>query len=112
MNTLNKLVVMTLTTISLSTFANSGLSDNASAASKHSALAASHATVATAQVGSAVVAVPLVVVGKVGTASLHAGEKLMNNATGSQSLEITDKTITAGPSPKNMMKKTKNEDTL
>lgn len=85
--------------------------NNASAASKHSALAASHGTKASAQIGSAVVATPLIIAGAVGQVSLSTGEKLMENATDQAPLKITDKTITTTPSPKDVMK-TKQEESL
>lgn len=94
---------------SLHSFANSGASQNASAASKHSALAASHGTVASAKLGSAVIATPLIVVGAIGNVSLQAGNSLMNNAVSTTPLEVTDKTITAAPSPAQIMKVNKQE---
>lgn len=49
MKTLNKVLLITLTMTSLQAFADSGASQNGSAASKHSALAVSHGTVASAK---------------------------------------------------------------
>ena len=99
-----------LVLISPSTFANGGASaDNASAASKHTALAASHGTKASIQLGSAVVATPLIITGAVCQVSLSAGESLMENATGEAPLTVTDKTITKMPSPKEVMKTNKKE---
>lgn len=103
MKTRNLVLTMILTVTSMQSFANSGASENGSAASKHSALAASHGTAASAKVGSAVVAIPLVVAGSVGNASQQLGTKLMENAIADGPLEITEKTITVAPSPKQMM---------
>lgn len=89
---------------SLQSYADSGVSQNASAASKHSALAASHGTVASAKLGSAVVATPLIVVGAIGNVALQAGNALMKNAVATTPLEITEKTITTAPSPAQIMK--------
>jgi hypothetical protein len=103
MKTRNLILTMILTVTSMQSFANSGGSENGSAASKYSALAASHGTVASAQVGSALVAMPLMIVGSVGQASGQLGSKLMASAIGDGPLEITEKTITVTPSPKQMM---------
>jgi len=109
MKTLNKVLLIILTTTSLQSFAESGASQNASAASKHSALAASHGTVASAKLGSAVIATPLIIVGTIGSISLKTGKALMENALSTTPLEITDKTITAAPSPAQMIKANKQE---
>ena len=103
MKTLNKILLITLTMTSLQSFADSGASKNASAASKHSALAVAHGTVATAKLGSAVIATPLIIAGGIGHVSLQAGNALMENAISTTPLEITDKTITAAPSPVQIM---------
>jgi hypothetical protein len=103
MKTCNLILTMILTVTSMQSFANSGGSENGSAASKHSALAASHGTVASAQVGSAVVAIPLIVAGSVGQVSGQLGSKLMTGAIADGPLEITERTITVTPSPKQMM---------
>lgn len=82
-----------------------------SKATKHSALAASHAGASTAAVVSAAVAVPLIVVGSTGQLSTAAGESLLENTVSNQPLEITDKTITADPAPGVVMKvKVKKDD--
>jgi hypothetical protein len=79
-----------------------------SQAGKHSALAVSHGAASTAKVASAVVAVPLIVVGSVmqgaGTLSGNAGKDLMANATDKGELTITDLTITADAPPQTVMK--------
>ena len=104
MKTLKQIILITLTMTSLQSFADSGASQNASAASKHSALAASHGTVASAKLGSAVLATPLIIVGAIGNISQQVGNALMENALSTAPLEITDKTITAAPSPAQIMK--------
>jgi hypothetical protein len=109
MKTLNKVLLIILTTTSLQSFAESGASKNASAASKYSALAASHGTVTSAKLGSAIVATPLIIVGAIGSISLKTGKVLMENAFSNTPLEITDKTITAAPSPAQMMKANQQE---
>jgi len=110
MKKLNTILLITLTMTSLQSFANSGASQNASAASKHSALAASHGTVASVKLGSAVIATPLIVIGAVGNASLQAGNALMESAVSTTPLEVTDKTITSAPSPAQIMKVNKQGD--
>ena len=83
--------------------------NHASKASKHSVLAGSHAAVSTAKIASAVVAIPLVVAGSTGVASVNAGKGLMTSAVGGDPLPITDKTITADPSPQLAMETTLKE---
>lgn len=109
MKTLHKVLLITLTMTSLQSFADSGASKNTSAASKHSALAASHGTVASAKLGSAIIATPLIVVGAIGNVSMQAGNALMESAVKTTPLEVTDKTITAAPSPAQIMKENKQE---
>lgn len=109
MKTLNKVLLIALTMTSFHSLADSGASQNASAASKHSALAASHGALASAKIGSAVIATPLIIAGSVGNVSLQAGSTLMKNAVENKPLEITDKTITAAPSPQQMINKSKNK---
>ena len=107
MKTRNLVLTVAITLVSsvtsMQSFANSGASENGSAASKHSALAAAHGIKASGQVASAVVATPLLIVGSVGHVSEQLGSKLMDNAIGDGPLEITEKTITVAPSPKQMM---------
>ena len=109
MKLLNKIVLITLTVTSLHSFADSGASTQGSEASKHSALAAKHGLNASAKVGSAVVATPLIIAGAVGYLSLEAGKALMNNAVNCEPLEITEKTITTAPTPLQAMKIGKEE---
>lgn len=94
-------LVITLFTVSSSTvsLAISGASENISAASKHSVLSISHGVNASGQIVSGVVAVPLLVVGHIGSISMVSGEALMKNAIGSEVLTVTDITITADPAP-------------
>lgn len=107
MKTLHKALITTLAIMSLQVSANSGASNNVSAAGKHSALAASHAIKASAQIASVAVAVPLLVVGAIGTVSLEAGTALINKAVMNEPLEITSKTITIAPSPQQVMMQNK-----
>lgn len=109
MKTLNKVLLILLTTTSLQSFADSGASKNASVAAKHSALAAAHGTVASAKLGSAIIATPLIIVGAIGNVSLTAGNALMESALSTTPLEITEKTITVAPSPAQMMKASQQE---
>jgi len=110
MKILNKVLLILLTTTSVHSFAESGASQNASAASKHSALAASHGTVASAKLGSAVIATPLLIIGAIGNVSQQAANALIENAFATTPLEITEKTITAAPSPAQMMKANQQEE--
>lgn len=75
-----------------------------SKATKHSALAASHAGASSSKVVSAAVAVPLIITGSAGQVSTATGESLMEKATGNEPLEITDTTVTADPAPSQVMK--------
>jgi len=92
--------------LSISTVHAKGASENASAASKHSVLAGSHALKSSGQVVSGVVAVPLLVVGSIGEASREIGSGLIDVATDNndEALEISDKIITADRSPAEVMK--------
>ena len=94
---------MALTLTSFHTFAKSAVSEHTSAASKHSALAATNSTVVSAKVGSAVVAIPLVVAGAIGHVSLKTGEFLLDQTNTQKPLQVSDKTITATPSPHQAM---------
>lgn len=71
---------------------------NAGTASKQSGQALKHGALASGQVVSATVAVPLVVVGEMGKVAGKAGEGLMEFAI-DQPLEVSDTTITADPAP-------------
>jgi uncharacterized membrane protein len=102
----NKFFLATILTLtSCVSLANSGASQNLSAASKHSVLSVTHGIKASGQVVSGVVAVPLLVVGQVGSASLATGEALMDHAVASEPLTVTEMTITADPTPAKTMQK-------
>ena len=114
MNILKTLIVTSLVVSSFNSFAESGASDHASQASKHSALSVYHGSAATAKLGSAVVAVPLIVGGTVALSTGLALESSSQSTTKVEKnapLKITEKTITAAPSPKEMMK-TSNDESL
>lgn len=100
----NKVFAVLVASTSLHSYADSGASENGSAASRHSVLAAAHGTVASVQVGSAVIATPLLVVGSVGNVAGESGVKLLDMTFDNKPLEVTDKTITAAPAPKDAMK--------
>ena len=72
---------------------------NATASVKHSGNAIKHGAVASGQLVSGAVAVPLVVVGELGKASGKAGDALMDVALDKQPLEISDTNVTAEPAP-------------
>jgi len=72
---------------------------NAAASVKHSGKAVKHGAVASGQLVSGAVAVPLVVVGELGKATGKAGEALMDIATDKEPLEISDVNVTAEPTP-------------
>lgn len=111
MNIKTPLIAILFASLSTSVFAK-GPSENGSAASKHSVLAVGHATASGAQVASAVVAVPLIVVGSVGSVALAAGESLLDNVSAAQPkvvdkskpLEITEITITVERNPAEQIK--------
>lgn len=109
MKTFNKILFIALSLTATTSFANGGASQNVSAAGKHSALAVAHGTVATAKVGSAVLATPLIAVGFVGKASMTVGDELMGVAISNEPLEVTEKTITKSAPPAEMMKTNKQE---
>lgn len=77
---------------------------NASASVKHSGKAIKHAAVASGQLVSGAVAVPMIAAGELGKASGKAGEALMDVATDKETLEVTDTNLTAEPAPAVMMK--------
>lgn len=79
---------------------------NAAASVKHSGKAIKHGAIASGQLVSGAVAVPLVVVGELGKASGKAGDALMDVATDKQPLEISDANVTAEPVPAVVMNST------
>ena len=78
-----------------------GSLQNLGKASEHSVQALGHGLAAGGQLVSGVVAVPLKVVGAVGEVSGKAGDALWNISSGE--LPVTDETITASPSPSDVM---------
>ncbi len=100
MKTFHKILSLGVVTVMLSqaVLAADSMS-NAAASVKHSGKAIKHGAVASGQLVSGAVAVPLVVVGEIGKASGKAGEALMDVATDKQPLEISDENITAEPAP-------------
>ncbi len=72
---------------------------------KHSVQAGSHTAKAGLKLSAGVVAVPLAIVGGVGTASAHASEDLweLANSDGEVGLPVSDETVTAGPNPTTAM---------
>lgn len=100
--------VMVLASISQVSLAADSLG-NAGEAAKHSGQAIKHGATASGQVVSGAVAVPLIVVGEVGKLSTKAGEALLDVATDSEPLEISDTSVTAAPAPSEVMKKTQAE---
>lgn len=95
------IAVFALISVSFAGTTHSGqASQNAVQASGAASNSAAHSVAASTQVASAVIAVPLVVVGSVGSASAQIGEDLWKAATTPGApLEISDETVTAGPSP-------------
>ncbi len=82
-------------------------SRNAGQASGAASKSAVHSVAASAQIASAIIAVPLVAIGAVGSVSTHVGEELWDAATSdfSAPLEISDEIVTAGPSPEKAVMK-------
>ena len=116
MKTLSYFTCIGILLTSFSSFAEPA-SEHSGKASKHSALALSHGIAGSAQVASAAVAVPLVVVGSValsaGIASVELGKGLSKVASSKASqvkrakhikLEVTEITITVDRSPAQAMK--------
>ena len=68
---------------------------------KHSAQAIGNAAQAGFKLSAGVVAVPLAIVGGVGTVSAHASEDLWEiaNTEGEVAFPVTDEIITVGPNP-------------
>ena len=98
-----KKLVLGLTLLSIQSIAlAAGGSEHASQASKHSALAGSAAAKSTAQVASVAVAVPLLAAGSVGEGASALAESL-ENADHNEPLEVSEVTLTVGPSPADAM---------
>ncbi|WP_111978598.1 hypothetical protein [Algibacillus agarilyticus] len=103
-NLLKTITLASLTLFSLNTYALGGASEHSGQASKHSVLTVAHSGGAVIKTASAVVAVPLIVVGEVGDLAQSAGNKLLENANCNTPLEITDHTVIAGPAPQDALK--------
>lgn len=80
--------------------------EHSSQASKNSAQAIGHSSVAGVKVVSGVVAIPLTIAGEVGRVSKETGNALWENVNQpiGEPLEITDEIITAGPSPEDVIR--------
>jgi hypothetical protein len=96
--------VIALSFFSGGAFAN-GVAAHFSEAVDHSGQAAAHASVAGVKVVSGVVAAPLVAGGAVGQVVGEGGKILWDiaNSPIGDSLPVGDETLTAGPSPAEMM---------
>ncbi len=66
---------------------------------QHTAGSMGHSLVGSSKLVSGVIAVPFKIIGKTATASDAVGNLLWENASGKQALEISEKTVTAGPAP-------------
>lgn len=104
MKVLNKVILIMLTMTSASAFAAGGISEHSAQSVKHSALATSNGVAASTKTASGVIAVPFKLVGVVGNASGKAGNSLMENAMTTTPLEISEKSVVAGPPPKDAIK--------
>ncbi|MFD2167474.1 hypothetical protein ACFSJY_14590 [Thalassotalea euphylliae] len=120
-NVTTKFTTQTLLAVALLTSFSSAAepsTNHGSEASKHSALALSHGAAGSAQVASAVVAVPLIVTGGValsaGVASVELADGISDAAVSKghssktakpAELEVTEITITVDRSPAEAMKK-------
>lgn len=105
MNHQQKPITAILLTLALTAFtSNSIAADSArhtSQGSKHSVISAKHLASGAVKVAAGSVAIPLVIVGAIGTASAKTGEALADFAVGDdQPLPIGDDIIVADPSPK------------
>ncbi|MBK8188650.1 MAG: hypothetical protein IPK77_16110 [Cellvibrio sp.] len=74
--------------------------NNLSQSFTHSGQAIKHGAMASGQITSAIVAVPLKAVGAVGKLSDKAGDSLLEIAEGNEKLEISEEVVTLAPSPK------------
>lgn len=75
--------------------------EEAGKAGSHASASAAHAIAGSGQVVSAVAAVPFAIAGSAGAVSTEIAKDLMEAATApiGTPLEITDESVTAGPSP-------------
>jgi len=65
----------------------------------HTAGSVGNGVVGSAKLVSGVAALPFKAIGSVTAASNSIGDLLWDNATGQEELEVSDKTVTAGPAP-------------
>lgn len=94
-------ITLMLTSTSYSCLAADSMA-NAGTASQQSGQALKHGAIASGQMVSGVVAVPLMAVGAVGHVAGEAGQGLMELAI-DEPLEVSDTTVTADPSPAAVM---------
>lgn len=80
-----------------------GFSRSVAESTKHSAKAVGHSVAAGGKLVSGVAAVPLLIVGGVGQASMAAGQALWETADGP--LPVAEESFTAGPNPGKAMNK-------
>lgn len=75
---------------------------------KYSAQASGHTVIAGAKLSSAVVAVPLLTVGAIGAVSSEAGKAFLESSSAdfNRPLNISDESVTAGPTPDNAVNQT------
>jgi hypothetical protein len=76
-----------------------GSAQNLKQSTTHTAGSIGNGVVGSAKLVSGVAAVPFKVLGSVAAASNAVGNSLWDNATGSDELEVSDTTVTAGPAP-------------
>ncbi len=89
-----------------------GSGEHASGSVRHSGMAVSHAGASGVKLVAGVVAVPFKALGAIGNLSGQAGDSMLDFATGDneQGLEISEESVTAGPSPKQAMQLSDNVD--
>ena len=102
MNITKAITFIALTSMATHTFAGDSVQHSGKAV-KHSTLAAGHSVVTTAKVASVAVAVPLVVVGSTGVASVATATAIDKKMQKTKPIEITEITITADPAPNKVM---------
>ncbi|MGJ8693077.1 MAG: hypothetical protein ACSHW0_11415 [Thalassotalea sp.] len=102
MNITKAITFIALTTLTTQACASDSVQHSGKAV-KHSTLAAGHSVVTTAKVASVAVAIPLVVVGSAGIASVAAADSLDKKMHRHTPIEITEITITADPAPNKVM---------
>lgn len=105
MNLIKNITFITMTLMATQACAADSVQHSGKAI-KHSVLAAGTSVVTTAKVASVVVAVPLVVAGSAGVASIAAADSLHHKTKKVKAIEITEITITADPAPNKVMVKT------